>query len=290
MRHGSYLLAIAATGLALGCTGQVEGSISRQDDGDDRPEQGGAVAGHSGSGGGAGARAVGGGSGGQTSAPPVAGAGGSLSPSDAGVRQAGAGGGSEAGGQGGSRRDAGGVSVDPPPTAADAAAPPQGLRPAIIAAGYGAIRLVSFDEGKTWVNRVVNDERGGDDDNLIRAINYVDGRWVAVGWKIFLSEDGKKWREKSVSAVPGSWYDCVTFSGGKIVVKMIRSGQGGAAVESSDHGETWKTATGPTTCTRPNVPGVAGEWQGKIRFNGQLVWDEESCCNIESFARGMAVP
>jgi hypothetical protein len=170
-----------------------------------------------------------------------------------------------------------------------------------MAAGYGALRLVSFDGGKTWKNRVVNDPNGGDDTNLIRAVAWVGDRWVAAGWKIFVSLDGVSWQEIDDRTVPGGWYDCVTHVGPRIIVKTIRAdrgGQNGGAIESSDGGKTWKVASGPTTCHPPKQPfdGAGGatlrsEWKGKIlrSLGGRSDLVHQDCCSASMFAEGFAV-
>ncbi len=174
------------------------------------------------------------------------------------------------------------------------------LKPAIIAAGYGALRLVSFDGGLTWKHRAVNNPNGGDDTNLIRAIAYADGLWVAVGWKIFLSEDGIKWTEIPDQTVPGGWYDCATFQDGMHIVKTIRAdrgGQNGPAIFSKDRGKTWQEAKFATRCTPPSQPlpnetaQLRSAWKGKIERssngnNWQTVYTD--CCSVSMFAKGFA--
>jgi len=176
------------------------------------------------------------------------------------------------------------------------------LKPAIMAAGYGALRLVSFDDGKTWRNRKVLNPNGGDDNNLIRAVNYVNGVWLAVGWKIFRSEDGLNWTEIDDKTVPGGWYDCVTYDPAKQIwivktVRADRGGQNGGAIISKDAGKTWTNSPAPTRCDRQPMPFNTGTaqlrsaWRGKIeRASGggftQVLVD---CCGVEMFARGMAV-
>lgn len=191
---------------------------------------------------------------------------------------------------------------DASPSTPDAVPQPSdpNLKPAIIAAGYGALRLVSFDGGRTWKNRVVNNPNGGDDNNLIRAITYADGLWVAVGWKIFLSEDGVKWTEIPDSTVPGGWYDCATFQDGMHIVKTIRAdrgGQNGPAIFSKDRGKTWQEAKFTTRCTPPSQPlpdetaSLRSAWKGKIeRATSGSNWQtvHTDCCSVSMFAKGFA--
>ncbi|MGZ3424023.1 MAG: hypothetical protein ACXVEE_39545 [Polyangiales bacterium] len=78
------------------------------------------------------------------------------------------------------------------------AAPSDWVR-AIVASGYGGIRLLSLDGGKTWKKTAQLAMKGGDDENLLRAATYGTvsgkGRWIAAGWKYFTSDDGRTWME-----------------------------------------------------------------------------------------------
>jgi hypothetical protein len=67
--------------------------------------------------------------------------------------------------------------------------------PAIIGVGYGGLRIVSRDGGLSWGSRASIAAKGGDDDNLIRAIAYGKGRWIATGWRLWTSDDGVTWTD-----------------------------------------------------------------------------------------------
>lgn len=73
---------------------------------------------------------------------------------------------------------------------------PPGYVKGIIGVGYGGIRILSRDGGRTWGNRVSIAADGGDDENLIRAITYGKGRWVAMGWNLWTSDDGLEWEDR----------------------------------------------------------------------------------------------
>ncbi len=73
---------------------------------------------------------------------------------------------------------------------------PTGFVPALIGVGYGGIRVVSRDNGKTWGDRKSFGVNGGDDDNLLRAVVYGKGMWLATGWKLVTSNDGKLWQDR----------------------------------------------------------------------------------------------
>jgi hypothetical protein len=72
---------------------------------------------------------------------------------------------------------------------------PAGYVPGIIGVGYGGLRIVSRDAGLTWGSRASIAANGGDDDNLIRAVAYGKGRWIATGWKLWSSDDGVSWTD-----------------------------------------------------------------------------------------------
>ena len=72
---------------------------------------------------------------------------------------------------------------------------PAGYVPALIGVGYGGIRILSRDGGKTWGDRSYETTSGGDDDVLLRAVVYGKGIWVATGWKLWTSTDGVHWTD-----------------------------------------------------------------------------------------------
>jgi hypothetical protein len=67
--------------------------------------------------------------------------------------------------------------------------------PAIVGVGYGGLRIVSRDGGLSWGSRASIAPNGGDDDNLIRAVAYGKGRWIATGWRLWTSDDGITWTD-----------------------------------------------------------------------------------------------
>lgn len=96
---------------------------------------------------------------------------------------------SEAGGAGLHTGGAGGAPIGTDPEI------PSGFVPALIGVGYGGIRIVSKDGGSTWGDRASFAADGGDDENLLRAIVYGKGKWLATGWKLVTSDDGKSWTD-----------------------------------------------------------------------------------------------
>lgn len=218
--------------------------------------------------------------------------------------------GAEGGSGGGDDRVPMGGSTEPSPvmvdaSIADSAADAGGedakdagnLVPAIMGAGYGGIRTISFDDGLTWKTLAIANRRNADDENLIRGVGYVGGVWIAVGWKVFRSVDGRQWTEADL---PGGWYDCVSESNGKIIVKTIRSdygGQNGDTLSSSDQGRTWQEVrANKPVCNYTPKPFPAGN--ALVRGRGGIerstdqgkTWKKvfEDCCWVETFAAGRA--
>jgi hypothetical protein len=64
--------------------------------------------------------------------------------------------------------------------------------------GYGGIRILSRDGGNTWGDRVYAAPGGGDDEDLLRAVAYGKGRWIATGWKLMTSDDGVSWMDRGM--------------------------------------------------------------------------------------------
>jgi len=72
---------------------------------------------------------------------------------------------------------------------------PAGYVKAIVGVGYGGIRILSRDGGNTWGERAYEASSGGDDEDLLRAVTYGKGRWIATGWKLVSSDDGVHWTD-----------------------------------------------------------------------------------------------
>lgn len=81
----------------------------------------------------------------------------------------------------------------PPPasTGGTGGAPP-GMVAGHVAVGYGGLRLVTRDGGKTW-SGIATSNGGGDDYDLLRAVAHANGKWLAVGWSATTSTDGVTW-------------------------------------------------------------------------------------------------
>jgi hypothetical protein len=215
------------------------------------PGSGGALFGSGGVGSG-GASAPGGGKGSGGARPgtggvAVGGAGEGGRTSGAGGAAIGAGGkaGGTGGGSGNSSTGAGGASA----AGGSAGANATGGSNAIVAVGYGGLRIVSHDLGITWQDESHWGESGGDDNNLLRSIAYGNGVWVAGGWRYVTSTDGVKWTDHgmtvdAVAAVPCNIIESIAFGQGRFV------GACGDNLVWSTDGLAWKKL-GPT-------PGIKG--------------------------------
>ena len=71
--------------------------------------------------------------------------------------------------------------------------PPAGWVRAAVAVGYAGNRSLTRDYGLTWTNKTQLAAGGGDDENLLRGAAFGRGKWVAVGWKHLVSDDGATW-------------------------------------------------------------------------------------------------
>jgi hypothetical protein len=76
----------------------------------------------------------------------------------------------------------------PPPPAG----PPGHVR-GLVGVGYGGLRITSRDGGKTWTSSIAEANGGLDDYNLLRAVAYANGKWLATGWSATTSTDGVTW-------------------------------------------------------------------------------------------------
>jgi hypothetical protein len=148
-----------------------------------------------------------GGCSGAEATPPVAGTGGTVAAGgeggsqmvvpetggSAGVAVSSAGSSGAGGSESTGDEDAGSVASDGAPPDLDAGSRAEGtstMVPGIIGVGYGGIRVVTRDLGQTWYHRASFAVDGVDDENLLRAVTYGKGMWLATGWKLVTSTDG----------------------------------------------------------------------------------------------------
>ncbi|MCX4242558.1 hypothetical protein OEB96_18155 [Paraliomyxa miuraensis] len=116
--------------------------------------------------------------------------------------------------------------------------PPPG-DPVTIAVGYGGMRVRSLDDGQTWQDYAQLIPNGGDDMDLLRGAAFGEGRFVAVGWRIFSSPDGATWTEHDNPT--GQWYGAAAHGNG-----IFMAVGGGGYCARSDDGQAWEACTDAT--------------------------------------------
>jgi hypothetical protein len=191
-------IAAAALGLAAACSSSDRGTSGASGGASGGGEAGGGAGGLE-TGGAAGRAATGGGAGTPSGggrggwAGSAAGGVAGTTPAGGAAGGAGRGPGGQSGraGQGGNPGASGGGAAG----TAGSAEIPAGYVPALIGVGYGGIRIVSRDGGGTWGDRAYAETAGGDDVELLRAVVYGKGLWIATGWKLVTSTDGVHWTD-----------------------------------------------------------------------------------------------
>ncbi|MDX2019479.1 MAG: sialidase family protein [Deltaproteobacteria bacterium] len=161
-------------------------------------------------------------------------------------------GGGSMGGGGGSGSGMGGTWEPPKPG-------PEGKVPAFIAIGHGGRRVVSCNDGYTWLETCqtegfpsggcrINNSNGDHEEWSAEAIAYGDGVFLALfGWfggdsaHILRSSDGRSWQHVfgAPDTAKGTWGTGIAFGNGAFVVNAQRSG----THRSVDEGESWTTKT-----------------------------------------------
>jgi hypothetical protein len=170
--------------------------------------------------------------------------------------------------------DAGRVPDAAPDTAAPGDAGGAGT-PTFVAVGYAGRRVRSTDLGQTWTD----DEElggGGDDEFLLRAVEFAQGMFVATGWKIVTSPSGARgsWTERANPT--GQWLGGIRFGnqrfvatggygqsawsadglswtqGGSLATEASRSLAfgGGLFVSATDNGNWWQSSDGAAWTVR----------------------------------------
>ena len=129
----------------------------------------------------------------------------------------------------------------PSPVPSDGS-PPAGQVPALVAVGYGGLRVVSRDNGETWGDQVHVERSGGDDQNLLRAVTYGNGRWLTTGWRLWTSPDAVEWQDHGlVNDRPGlsacNIVEGLAFADGHFYAACYNGGPG--MVFRSSDGLTW---------------------------------------------------
>jgi len=196
-----------------------------------------------------------------------------------------------------------------PDAATDANNPPPTSKgtPVFVAVGYAGRRVRSTDLGLTWTDDV-SLGGGGDDQFLLRAVTFGKGLFVATGWKILTSPDGRSgtWTERTISGQ--QWLGGVQFgnnafvatggygfsanspdgiswsSAGSLNTQASRSLAFGAGkfVTATDAGNWWSSTDGESWTV------MSGGHQTQVAYCNGTFKDESSCTGTFS-ARDRAV-
>ena len=151
-----------------------------------------------------------------------------------------------------------GPDVSNGPDASSDTTPAVGV-PTFVAVGYGGVRVRSIDLGKTWIDS----QRlggGGDDNYLLRTIAFGKGLFVALGWQLHTSPDGKTWTMRAKDA--GQWMGGVRFGNGMFVA----AGGYGESTYSMD-GLTWPKGGDRMTDAARSVAFGNGVWVARADSN-----------------------
>ncbi len=101
--------------------------------------------------------------------------------------------------------------------------------PVFVAVGYAGRRVRSVDLGLTWTDDT-SLGGGGDDENLLRAVAFGHDVFVAVGWKILTSADGRSgtWTDRTLTGQ--QWLGGIAFGNNRFVA----TGGYGSSAYSTD--------------------------------------------------------
>ena len=161
-----------------------------------------------------------------------------------------------------------------------------------VAVGYGGRRVRSIDRGLTWTDDQQLSASGGNDFELLYTVAWGGGKFLALGWRVMISDDGKTWNdlgtaplqdwvssavytgngfvgiggyglrvispdgntwtEHKIDNVPARSHDGLAF-GAMLGGRIVATNNDGVRTYSTDGGLSWQTSQGSTTVTTTHV-------------------------------------
>jgi hypothetical protein len=114
-----------------------------------------------------------------------------------------------------------------------------------VAVGYGGRRMRSVDDGQSFVDDQSLEANGGDDNDLLRTVAYGQGAFIAGGWQLLSSPDGKTW--SPLPATNQNWFGALVYAN----ATWVAVGGYGMRLTSSD-GMAWTDHSIDTTAAHPH--------------------------------------
>jgi hypothetical protein len=103
-----------------------------------------------------------------------------------------------------------------------------------VAVGYQGRRIRSIDDGRSWTDDTSLEVDASSDLQLLRTVIWANGQFMAYGWRVMSSPDGKTWQDFGANAID-QWVGSVVYAQGLFV------GVGGYGLRvSSPDGLTWQ--------------------------------------------------
>ncbi len=136
-----------------------------------------------------------------------------------------------------------------------------------MAVGYDGLRIRSLDLGETWVDEIKPGNSGADDELLLRAITFGQGLFVAAGYTIWTSPDGKDWEEQKT--FDDYWVGGLQYGNDRFVA----TGGNGYAVFSLDAPSSGKVGLRSRTRT---VEVSRSETEKFVTSTGDGAWFESA--------------
>ena len=103
-----------------------------------------------------------------------------------------------------------------------------------VAVGYQGRTIRSIDDGSSWTDDTHLEVDASSDLQLLRTVVWANGQFMAYGWRVMTSLDGKAWQDFGANPID-QWVGSVVYAQGL----FVGVGGYGLRVSSSD-GLTWQ--------------------------------------------------